>query len=311
MTTRLRHASARALKSGSSLGSRSPHKRHFACPMSRSSATRRGKLSPLAEEHSLHIAHTRAGQSSEPVSKSRSSELPTKQKTMNKLQEAESMAAQRLRKTFKYPSESDDEDAVEHGMDEQDRETLIQNLSSHDTSATHTYTLLLLILPLAPIPFYIPRLFALSTVFPSLISIASLLATAYTLYFLPLAPTEMEPINGQPVPSAPSRPARRTPPWEKPGEKPGQRPVPWISSELADFLAQWIVLVNRAVCGIFALYEVWLGSEWMQRFSIGGGFLPLVICMVILYARTELRIIDVEQLRVWQQSMDEARVKGT
>ena len=29
------------------------------------------------------------------------------------------MAAQRLRKTFKYPSESDDEDAVEAGMDEQ------------------------------------------------------------------------------------------------------------------------------------------------------------------------------------------------
>ncbi len=29
------------------------------------------------------------------------------------------MAAQRLRKTFKYPSASDDEDAVEEGMDEQ------------------------------------------------------------------------------------------------------------------------------------------------------------------------------------------------
>jgi hypothetical protein len=29
------------------------------------------------------------------------------------------MAATRLRKTFHYPSESDDEDAVEQGMDEQ------------------------------------------------------------------------------------------------------------------------------------------------------------------------------------------------
>jgi hypothetical protein len=29
------------------------------------------------------------------------------------------MAATRLRRTFQYPSESDDEDAVEQGMDEQ------------------------------------------------------------------------------------------------------------------------------------------------------------------------------------------------
>ena len=34
---------------------------------------------------------------------------------MEKLREVETVAAQRLRKTFKYPSESDDEDAVEAG----------------------------------------------------------------------------------------------------------------------------------------------------------------------------------------------------
>lgn len=38
---------------------------------------------------------------------------------MEKLKEAETVAAQRLRKTFKYPSESDDENTVEAGMDEQ------------------------------------------------------------------------------------------------------------------------------------------------------------------------------------------------
>ena len=32
---------------------------------------------------------------------------------MEKLKEAETAAAQRLRKTFKYPSESDDEDTIE------------------------------------------------------------------------------------------------------------------------------------------------------------------------------------------------------
>ncbi|KAI8934087.1 hypothetical protein NX059_008849 [Plenodomus lindquistii] len=178
-----------------------------------------------------------------------------------------------------------------------DRKTLVQKLSTNDTSATHTYTLLLLILPLAPIPLYLPRLFSLSTVLPALVSIASLLATAYTLYFLPLAPTEMEPINGQPVPSvSTTRPTRQPPPWEKPDEKPGRRPVPFVSTEVADFLAQWIVIVNRAVCGLLALSEVWKAGDWMQGLGIGGGFLPGIICLVILYARTELRIIDMDQL---------------
>jgi hypothetical protein len=42
---------------------------------------------------------------------------------MEKLKSAENIATQRLRKTFKYPSESDDEDAVEAGMDEQGNTT--------------------------------------------------------------------------------------------------------------------------------------------------------------------------------------------
>jgi hypothetical protein len=43
---------------------------------------------------------------------------------MEKLREVETAATQRLRKTFKYPSESDDEDAVEAGMDEQGNASL-------------------------------------------------------------------------------------------------------------------------------------------------------------------------------------------
>lgn len=189
---------------------------------------------------------------------------------------------------------------------------MIHRLSAHDTSATHTYTLLLLILPLAPTPFYVPRLFRLSTCIPSLVAIASLLATAYTLYFLPLPPTEMEAIHDHSTLSL--RPSPRNSAWEKPSEKPGRRPVPFVSPEVAELLAGYIVTVNRAMCGFLALYEVWLGGEWIQGLMIGGGFLPGVICMVILYARTELRIIDVEQLRRWQDKGDavdaDERYKG-
>ncbi len=239
------------------------------------------------------------------------------------------MAAQRLRKTFKYPSESDDEDAVEAGMDEQGKPTsryhivhfpppnrkeesqltnnsntdqaeLISSLTTHDTSSTRTYTLLLLILPLAPISLYIPSLLSSSTALPSLLAIASLLASAYTLYFLPLPPQQVSIID-----------TRRE--SKKPGAKLGsysfsaprdsqvagshQRPeVPYISSEVADWLAAYLTKGNIVVAGCLAVHEACWGSEWGHRFMIEGGYLPVLICFVVLWARRELRVIDMSGL---------------
>lgn len=56
---------------------------------------------------------------------------------MNKIKEAENIAAQRLRKTFKYPSESDDEATVEAGMDKQGTR-ILPSLYTYDESA-YTY----------------------------------------------------------------------------------------------------------------------------------------------------------------------------
>ncbi|RII04755.1 hypothetical protein CUC08_Gglean011004 [Alternaria sp. MG1] len=245
---------------------------------------------------------------------------------MEKLKEAETAAAQRLRKTFKYPSESDDEDTIEAGMDEQDRAALVQTLSTHDTSTTHTYTLFLLALPLLPTLLYIPRLLALSTLPTSLVAVASLLATAYTLYFLPLPPTQMEPIDGVDVtPSTFQQPSRgkgkgkkpmggygiynKTPSCEQPTEKSVRRPVPYLSEDMADRIGDYIVPINRAVCGLLALYEVWLAREWSEGFMIGGGFLPGVICLIILWARTELRIIDMDALERINAGAAQGKVK--
>ncbi|CAN9257590.1 unnamed protein product [Alternaria alternata] len=189
---------------------------------------------------------------------------------MEKLKEAETAAAQRLRKTFKYPSESDDEDTIEAGMDEQ--------------------------------------------------------ATAYTLYFLPLPPTQMEPIDGVDMtPSTSQQPSRgkgkgkkpmggygiynKTPSWEQPTEKSVRRPVPYLSEDMADRIGDYIVPINRAVCGLLALYEVWLAREWSEGFMIGGGFLPGVICLIILWARTELRIIDMDALERINAGAAQGKVK--
>jgi hypothetical protein len=115
----------------------------------------------------------------------------------------------------------------------------------------------------------------------------------------------MEPIDGVPVNSQPRKKnmagyglntTGKTPTWEKPTEKSMRRPVPYISEQTADVVGDYIVMVNRALCGLLALYEVWLSRNWSEGFTIGGGFLPGVICMVILWARTELRIIDMNAL---------------
>ncbi|KAF2127282.1 hypothetical protein P153DRAFT_377535 [Dothidotthia symphoricarpi CBS 119687] len=162
------------------------------------------------------------------------------------------MAATRLRRTFQYPSESDDEDAVEQGMDEQ----------------------------------------------------ASFLATAYTLYFLPLPPIKPgiletpdpgtarnkgKAINrgsyGYNVVSTPEQAATT-----------GRIQTPYISEEIADLLAQYIVPMNAAVCGILAVHELWQRRAWSEGMMIGGGYLPGLILTTILWARRELRVMDLGEL---------------
>lgn len=61
-------------------------------------------------------------------------------------------------------------------------------------------------------------------------------------------------------------------------------------------IAEYIVPANRAACGALALYEVWQGGNWSEGFMVGGGYLPGLICFLILWARTELRIIDMDAL---------------
>ncbi|KAF2833837.1 hypothetical protein CC86DRAFT_365628 [Ophiobolus disseminans] len=214
------------------------------------------------------------------------------------------MAAARLRRTFQYPSESDDEDAVEQGMDEQDQENLISTLSSRDTSTTRLYTLLLSSLPLAPAVFQIPLLLRISTAIPSLLAIASFLASAYALYFLPLPPVKVGIIHlsdlndsgakgkgkgkvggyGFNMPTVPESPRQE------------RQPVPWISDDVADQLAKYIVPVNAGIAVLLALLELVRGRSWSEGVMVGGGYLPGVVLSVVLWARRELRVMDMSEL---------------
>jgi hypothetical protein len=196
------------------------------------------------------------------------------------------MATTRLRKTFHYPSDTDDEETLEDGMDAQgppphpppktpltpqtDQATLLSDLRTHDTTTTRLYTHLLLIFPLAPALLYLARLFTASTFLASAAALASLLASAYTLYYLPLDAT-----------TSPARTPAPTPP---------------LPPHVASLASQYLVRANAGVCVVLALHEVAQRRAWSEGMVVGGGYVPGVVLGVILWARRELRAVDMVEL---------------
>jgi hypothetical protein len=75
-----------------------------------------------------------------------------------------------------------------------------------------------------------------------------------------------------------------------------RRPVPYLSEEAADLMAQYIVLANAGVCVLFAIVELWQGRAWSEGVMIGGGYLPGLVLGTLLWARRELRTVDLGEL---------------
>ncbi|EXJ82037.1 hypothetical protein A1O1_08105 [Capronia coronata CBS 617.96] len=99
-------------------------------------------------------------------------------------------AAARLRRAFRYSSDEDDgTDLSPEEMDEEEQEHLLTNLQASESASNRQYTLVLTGLPLIVIfPFL--RYLTLSTTASMatlcLLSITSLMASAYIMYFVPI-----------------------------------------------------------------------------------------------------------------------------
>jgi len=138
-------------------------------------------------------------------------------------------------------------------------------------------------------------------------AIASFAASAYALYFLPLPPVKVGIINtselrdggekkgaggygfntpAAPTPSTHARPS-----------------VPYVSDEVADALAKYIVPTNAGLCAILAFFEMWRGRSWSGSMGIGGGYLPGVVFGVVMWARRELRVMDMSELEKLKSGM--------
>lgn len=72
--------------------------------------------------------------------------------------------------------------------------------------------------------------------------------------------------------------------------------MPWVSDGVADLLAQYVVLVNGILCGGLAVVELFQGRTWAEGMAVGGGYLPGLVMMVVMFARRELRAVDMSEL---------------
>ncbi|KAL4963188.1 uncharacterized protein BDV14DRAFT_202025 [Aspergillus stella-maris] len=179
------------------------------------------------------------------------------------------MASARLRKAFRYPDDSGDED-VREDLDEEEQERVIGHLRSQNEKHDFQYKLIFVAIPLLSTFLFIPSFLSVSNVgisvrFLSLLGITSLLATAYTMKYVP-----------------PQRPDPK-----------GKRPM--RNLDLTTQVHQYIVPGNFAMCAL-------LGLAYLSSAGTSAGIqpvaylLPIVLLTTILVVRQAMGSVDLKPL---------------
>jgi hypothetical protein len=139
---------------------------------------------------------------------------------------------------------------------------LIRTLEQENTRRNKQFATVLLALPLLSILPYVPALFNGHTTLLSILSITSLLSTAYLLYILPPGQTAISYLDALNTTSSKDKPARRQ-----------------FSQNLGldeGPIKEYLPYLNLGLCGVLVCWEWWL----VGRESCGGdlvGYL-LVLC---------------------------------
>ncbi|KAL4879819.1 hypothetical protein BJY04DRAFT_219897 [Aspergillus karnatakaensis] len=179
------------------------------------------------------------------------------------------MAPARLRKAFRYPEDSGDDDAREE-LDEEEQEQLIRHLKLQNEERNSEYTLGFAAIPLLSTVIFIPSLLSskdlgLLVRFWSLLSILSLLATTYTMKYV-----------------APQRPDPK-----------GKRPM--RDPDFAEHARKYIIPGNSGVCAF--LVVVYLSSSETSAGSQQVAYLvPAALLTTILIVRQVMVSVDLQTL---------------
>lgn len=103
------------------------------------------------------------------------------------------VATTRLRKTFRYPTDGDN-DLEPDALDEEEQEKIIDDLQARNARSNEQFKLYFLALPMLSIIPYVPLLFTTQKLF-AILSITSLAGTTYLSYALPPGKSGIEFID--------------------------------------------------------------------------------------------------------------------
>ncbi|KAL4870626.1 hypothetical protein BDV12DRAFT_165502 [Aspergillus spectabilis] len=179
------------------------------------------------------------------------------------------MASARFRKAFRYPDDSGDGDAREE-LDEEEQERVIKYLKTQNEERDLQYSLVFSAIPLLSTIVFIPSLLPLKdlglfTRFLSLSSILSLLATAYTMKYVPLQRSDPK----------------------------GKRPI--RDPDLAAHVRKYIIPGNSGIC-------VFLGLAYLSSSAASPGIqpvaylVPAALLATIMIVRQVMMSVDLRPL---------------
>ncbi|KAJ5718098.1 hypothetical protein N7488_003744 [Penicillium malachiteum] len=174
------------------------------------------------------------------------------------------MAAVRLRKAFRYPEDSDENEREE--LDEEEQERVIEQLQRQNDARNAQYYIIFTALPLLSITAFISPLWNASVLdrLCSLLGILSLLGTAYVMREFPLHP-----------------------------DRKGKKPLS-VDDERLTLVRNSLIPVNTGLCALLGLYFFFgAGStHWPAVYLVPGAMLG-----AILLAKEVMREVDLSALK--------------
>ncbi|APA16080.1 predicted protein [Sclerotinia sclerotiorum 1980 UF-70] len=198
----------------------------------------------------------------------------------------------RLRKTFRYPTDSDSDDSLPEALDEEEQDKLIQHLAVLHTKYNTVYARLLLCLPLISIIPYLLTLFSPATSLLSILSITSLLSTAFLVYSLPPEKTSITILDNfnQPSQDAPLSKTGGVLGVNRVDDGPLLTYLPTLNLLLSFILGVLGTIVKSKHRSSSRITDVetdiwWTGFEW----------LPFGIYAVVLLAKTVMGSVNPEE----------------
>ncbi|CAM1510444.1 Fc.00g007790.m01.CDS01 [Cosmosporella sp. VM-42] len=209
----------------------------------------------------------------------------------------------RLRRTFQYPTDEDSADSQPEAMDEQEQEDLIEQLAAENAARNAQFRYFLLTLPLLTTLPYLPSLFRPSTTLLSLLSLTSLLSTAYLLHHQAPHESGIAILDAWSKPKTP-RPTR--PPSEgsisedevfvaRRQQQERRRRSSFSFEPRRSPLELYLPYLNLGLGVVLALMGWAVGRVANTAVWPGMGYLPLVVYGVVLLAKVVMGSVDPEK----------------